>query len=198
MPYSGNDRFSVKQVASLLGEIALWPGSITVWHAMVATAVAPVAALPTTAAQASLWNGNPLGSGKILIPLNVGTITVVTAAAAINLGLAAHVTTGLVTTVPAGTVASTIKPLTGVDNYGGSASFKSAVTIVNDGIWHPVAPTIVCANTATLMLTTEADVGGRYVIMPGQQFSLASLCNAAGTATCDPWIIWAEATLRTS
>lgn len=195
MAYSGGDRSWAKQLGTLKGEVSKWPGDIKFWHARVTTAVAPVAALPTTAAHASLWNGYEQGSGKCLVVLSVGTLVTTSAAAAINLGLAAHVTTALVTSM-AGTAASTIAPLTGNDSYGGSAQFKSAVTIVNDGLWHPVAPSIVCANTATLMLTTEADVAGRYVIKPGQQFSLASLCNAAGLAVCQPWIVWAEVTFQ--
>lgn len=190
-----SDRFSVKQLGSIAGDIANWPGDIKVWHARVTTAVAPVAALPTTAAHASLWNGNPQGSGKNLIILAAGTVITTSAGAAINLGLAAHVTTALVTAM-AGTAASAITPLTGNASYGGLAQFKSAVTIVNDGLWHPIARPIVCANTANLMLSVEADLAGRYVIQPGQQFSLASLCNAAGSAVCMPWVIWAEATFN--
>lgn len=191
------DRFAVKQLGSILGDISKWPGDIKVYHAMVSTAVAPVAALPTTAAHASLWNGYPQGSGKVLIPLQVRTITIVSAGAAIVLGVLAHVTTALVTSM-SGTAASTIRPLTGNESYGGSAQFKSAVTIVNDGLWHPCTEAVVCAGTANIGLTSSADVGGRYVIMPGQQFSLASFCSAAASATCAPFVIWAECTFATS
>lgn len=190
--YGNLDRFSVKQLGSIVGNSAKWPGDIKVWHGGVATAVAPVAAMPTTASHFNLWNGNAQGSGVCFVILQVGTIITTSAGAAINLGLAACVNTALVSTAPTGTAATTISPLTGTQAYGGNGKILSAVTIVNDGFWHPVGPTLVCANTANVMATVEADVCGRYVIQPGQQFNLASLANAAGSAVCKPWIIWAE------
>lgn len=190
MPYGGLDRFATKQLGSILDDVSKWPGGIAVYYAAVTTAIAPVAAMPTTAAHASLWNSDK--TSKKLVILAAGTIITTSAGAAINLGLAAHETTVAVTSM-AGTAASTITPLTSVATaYSGVAQFKSAVTIVNNGLWHAIAPTVICANTANLMLTTEADLAGRYVIEPGMQFSLASLCNAAGSAVCTPWVIWAE------
>lgn len=191
------DRFSIKQLGSINFVTDIWPGDIKVWQGQVTTAVAPVAVMPTTAAHFSLWNGNPQGSGICAVILNVGTQITTSAGAAIELGLACHVTTGLVTTAPTGTAASTIKPLTSNASYGGACTILSAVTIVNDGLWLPVAPSVTNANTANIMSAITSDVGGRYVIMPGQQFSLASLCNSAGSAVCKPWVIWAECTFRT-
>jgi len=119
------------------------------------------------------------------------------AGAAIELGLLACVNTALVSTAPTGTAASTITPLTGNATYGGLSKVLSAVTIVNDGLWLPVVNSITNANTANIMSTVQADVCGRYVVQPGQQFNLASMCNAAGSAVCKPWIIWAEVQFTT-
>lgn len=193
-----SDRFAVKQLGSLVGNIADWPGDLKVYSAMVATAVAPVAAIPTTAAHASLWNSYPTGSGKNMVILQAGTIITTTAGAAIVLNLLGCVTTVRVAT-QTGTAASTIVPLSGTDAYpGGAATFLSAVTIVNNGLWMPITPALVCAGTANIgaSVVTPPDFAGRYVVTPGQQFCLASFCSAAGTATCQPYVIWAEATFN--
>lgn len=191
------DRFAVKQLGTIDGNIALWPGDIPIWLGVTATAIAPVTAMPTTAAHLSLFNGAPQGSGVAMVVLEVGTIITTSAGAAINLGLAATITTALVAS-QTGTACETIRPLTSNQSYGGAASLLSAVTIVDNGEWHSVAPTIVCANTANLMLQTKENVAGRYVVMPGQQFCLASLANAAGSAVCKPFVIWAEVQFKTA
>jgi hypothetical protein len=194
--YGNNDRQVVKDLGAINGDTSIWPSGIKIWCANVSTAVAPVAAMPTTAAHFSLFNGNPQGSGISAIILAVGSITTTSAAAAIETGLAACVTTVLITT-QTGTAASTIRPLTGNALYGGACTVLSAVTIVDNGLWLPVTESKVNANTANIMSNIHSDVNGRYVIMPGQTFNLATLCNAAGSAVCKPYIIWAETTFRT-
>jgi hypothetical protein len=154
----------------------------------VGTAVAPVAAMPTTTAHFSLWNGEN-DDGMSYIIDYVGTYNTASAAAAINIGLAAQLNLGKITN-PAGAIA--IKSLSGRINYRGKGNTKASVTVTNDSAWHTVGYPIVCANTANLMLGIEVPCYGRYIVPPGGMFSLASLCNAAGSATCAPWIIWHE------
>lgn len=189
-----SDRYDVKTLGKLANDVTKYNATaVGEWHGISATAVAPVAALPTTAAHLVLWNGEAASSGKVYIIHAVGSITTTTAGAAIYLGLAACITAGLVTTKPTGT-AATVKPLTGNSAYGGSGALLDTVTIVNDGAWLPVGPGQVNANTATLMQTVHYEVSGRYIVWPGQQFCLATLCNAAGTAVNKPYIFWSEAT----
>jgi len=154
------------------------------------TAVAPVTALPTTAAHFSLWNGENPG-GKSYIIDAVGTMLNASAGAAINLGLAAQLNTTNPIANPAGAIA--IKSLSGKANYGGKGNTKASVTVTNDSAWHEIGTQLVCASTANLTLSVEFPVYGRYIVPPQGMFSLASLCNAAGTATAFPIIFWHEA-----
>lgn len=156
----------------------------------VGTAVAPVTVLPTTGAHFSLWNGENPG-GKSYIIDAIGTAITTSAGAAIQLGLAAQLNTTNPIVNPAGAIA--IKSLSGRANYTGKGNTKASVTVTNDSAWHQVGTEIVCANVANLTLNIEFQVYGRYIVPPQGMFSLASVCNAAGTAVCTPIIFWHEA-----
>ena len=157
----------------------------------IGTTVAPVAALPTTAAHLTLWNGENDDGLSYLVDY-VGTVVGTSAGAAINLGLAAQLNLGKQTN-PAGAIA--IKSMSGRANYRGKGNCKASVSVTADAAWHSVGNSLICANTANLMLAVEYSVYGRYLVPPGGIFSLASLCNAAGSASCLPWIIWHEVRL---
>jgi hypothetical protein len=157
----------------------------------VGAAVAPVAAMPTTAAHFSLYNGEN-DDGLVYVVDFIGGFLAVSAGAAINIGLGVQLNLGKQTN-PAGAVA--IKSLSGRANYRGKGNTKNSVTVVNDSAWHTAGPQLVCANTANLMLSVEYPVYGRYIVPPGGIFSLAGLCNAAGSATMQHWIIWHEVRL---
>jgi len=160
-------------------------------YILIGTAVAPVAALPTTAAHLSLWNGEQ-DDGLSYVIDTVGAWTAVSAGAAINIGMCAQQNLGKISN-PAGTLVP--KSLNGRANYTGKGNGKASVTVTNDSAWHPVGVPLVSANTATLMMCVEYPVYGRYIVPPGGMFSVASLCNAAGSATCQPWIIYHEVRL---
>jgi hypothetical protein len=156
------------------------------------SAVAPVAALPTTTAHLSLWNGEAPG-GKSYVIDAVGTMLNASAGAAINIGVAAQLNTTNPIANPAGALA--IKSLSGKANYGGKGNAKASVTVTNDSAWHEIGTQLICANTANITLAVEFPVYGRYIVPPQGMFSLASLCNAAGTATAQPIIFWHEVQL---
>ena len=157
-----------------------------------ATAVAPVATIPTTAAHFLLFNGAAqTGNGKSLVIHTVSSYTVVSAGAAIVLNMLAHNSTLAVASIPAITAATGIKSLNGGANTS-VASVGSAGTIVNNGIWHPIGNSIVCAGTANIALGTYVDTNGLYVVPPGGIFSLAMLCSAAASATCSFFVTWSE------
>ncbi len=185
-----NNRGDVSVVQGLppVAELVRLGGS----YFTVGTAVAPVTALPTTAAHLSLWNGEPQG-GKSYVIDAVGTAITTSAAAAINLGLAAQLNVTNPITNPAGALA--IKSLSGKANYGGKGNSKASVTVTNDSAWHQVGTELVCANTANLSLSVEYGVYGRYIVPPQGMFSLASMCNAAGSAVCTPIIFFHEVQL---
>ncbi len=154
-----------------------------------ATAIAPVAAIPTTAAQFALWNGEPAG-GKTYTITSVAFTPVVSAGAAFVAQLLAHV--GGAPTI-AGTLAQGPKPLDGL-GAGSRASALSAVTIVaGTGLWHPVGPSVNGgAATATISMGNWQNVRGMYKLTPGGLLSLAVLCSAAGSATCQLYVTWEE------
>lgn len=152
------------------------------------TAVAPVAAVPTTASHLSLWNGE-LAGGKSYIIHAVGTMCGVSAAAAIILGVLIHMGTSAEAS-PAG--AAVIKGTSG-QTYQGLGNGKVSASVVNSGSWHMAAEPVQTANTATIGFGTLQDVWGRYIVPPGFIFSVASFCSAAGSATCIPQIIFSEA-----
>lgn len=154
------------------------------------TAVAPVAALPTTAAHFSLFNGEN-DDGLSYVVDFVGTILAASAGAAINIGMCYCLNVGRQTN-PLGAV--TIKSLSGRANYRGKGNTKASVSVTNDG-WYPIGTSLVCANTANIMMSAEWPLNGRIIVPPGGIFSLATLCNAAGSATAQPWIIWHEVRL---
>lgn len=156
------------------------------------TGVQPVAAPPTTAAHFALFNADPVKSYYIT---SLSCSETASAAATENLQLFAHVSVGRLLNMPTGgTAALGPKPLgTGRSIVGSLAQIVTAVTIVNDGIWHVVAPSQnTGAATATIALGTWVKVDGFYVIPPGGLLSLAVVSStAAGTAKC--YATWVEA-----
>jgi len=176
---------SVAQGLPAISELVRLGGS----YVCVGTGVAPVTALPTTTAHLSLWNGEAAG-GKAYMIDAIGTAINASAAAAINLGLSAQLNVTNPIANPIGALA--IRSLSGKQNYGGKGNAKASVTVTNDSAWHFVGTSIVCANTANLTLNIEVPVYGRYIVPPQGMFSLASMCNAAGAATCFPVIFWHE------
>ena len=162
-----------------------------------ATAVAPVAALPTTASHFSLQNGETIGTTKCYIILSVHWTTIVSAGAAFVGQLLVHNSPVPTSTAITGTAASAIKCVTG-KAFATNAVALSAVTITNDGLWHPLGNSVNAgAATATIALGQEA-VCSDYIVRPGGVFSAAVLCSAAGSATCDITIKWAEVNIIAS
>lgn len=155
------------------------------------TAVAPVAAIPTTAAHFALWNGESAG-GKSYTITSVAMTDIASAAAALVLQMLANNLTGPIP-VLSGTVAQGPRGLDGI--LGGSkAQVASAVTIPNSGLWHPVGQSVNAgAATATIGMGTYQKVRGIYTVPPGGLFAMAVLCSAVGSATCSLYVTWEEA-----
>lgn len=155
-----------------------------------ATAVAPVAAIPTTAAHFSLWNGEKAG-GKTYTITAVGFTTTTTAGATIILQLLAHLSVASLPVI-SGTTANGPKSTDGLPSTS-RAGVASAVTIVNaNGLWHPVGPAFnTAALTATIGAGTWQNVRGLYSVPPGGIFSLATLGSTAAGAS-QLFINWEE------
>lgn len=160
--------------------------------AATATAIAPVAAIPTTAAHFSLFNGEPLG-GKSYIITALGVTTATTAGATMIVQMLAHMSVGNAVGI-SGTAAQDPKPTDGLTSAT-RAQCKSAVTIIQSGIWHPVGPAInSAALTATIALGEWVNVRGLYIVPPAQIFSLATLGSTTGGAM-QLYVNWEEVQL---
>lgn len=155
------------------------------------TAVAPVAAIPTTAAHFTWWNGEQPG-GKSLVVDYVGTIITTSPAAVITLSLLCHQGTNQTFTQPTISNPATAKGLNG-SGYRGVGYGGGNGTIVQSSSWHPApinTPALISsASTAQIGMVVGGDVRGRYVMPPGTAFSMASFCSAAGSATCQIFMI---------
>ena len=161
----------------------------------IGTTIAPVAAVPTTAAHFALYNNEPLG-GKCYVIDTIGALVNVSAAAAIVFGpiLAINVPASA-NANPAGSVA--IYSLSGRANYRGNGNTKVGVTLgtapaAGFGAWMPFGQSIVCAASANIGLAQECQVLGKVIVPPQGLFGLATFCSAAGSATALPWLTWHE------
>ena len=165
-----------------------------VFKAYTATAVAPVAVAPTTAAHFCIYNTQPIGGGgKSLYIQTLEAVTVASAGAAQIIQLLAHFSAAPIKGLPSATVAKGPAWISG-GFYPSVAQVGSAVAIVNDSVWHPVSESAtIGATTTTIANGTWSNVNGIYVVPPGGLLSLAVLCSAAGTATCSIGVTWFEA-----
>ncbi len=157
------------------------------------TPITPVTAVPTTAAHFAVWNGAQRG-GKSLYIQSVASSTIVTSGAALGVQLYAHQSAGTPLGLGTFTAAKGPQPIGG-GFVSSVAAVGSAVTIVNDSLWHPCTTNTNDASaTAGVALGNYSSVAGLYVIPPGGLFSLAVVCNATGGAvTCNCYVTWTEA-----
>lgn len=156
------------------------------------TSVAPVAALPTSAAHFVLQNGD--SGGKTYTITRVGFTCTTSAAAVIKQQLLANVMN--VSPMISGTVGSGPRPTDG-GIMNSAALAVSAVTIpASGGVWHPVGTAVdFGAQTATIGTGNWVDVRGLYVLQPGTILALAVLCSAAGGAANQLFVQWEEEVL---
>lgn len=158
-----------------------------------ATAIAPVAALPTTAAQLALWNGSP---DKTYTITSLSFTSIASAAAAFVGQLLVHVAPGRQPLI-SGTLAKGPLSVDGIPG-GSTAQVAAAVTLTAgqaaSGAWHPVGMSVNGgAATATISMGAYQNVRGIYLLPPGAILSAAVLCSAAGSATCNIYVTWEEA-----
>lgn len=159
------------------------------------SATAPIATVPTTVSRFSLFNGDPVKNYTIT-SLSHSYIT--SAAAAESTQLYAHLSVAPLKILPSSTASQGIKSLNGSVNAGSLAQAGSTVTIVNDGVWHPVGQSVNSGGgTATIALGTWTNLvqpNGQpiYVLPPGGMLSLA-VVSATTAGTCLIFVTWTEA-----
>ena len=154
------------------------------------TAVAPVAAIPTTAAHFSLWNGEPSG-GKTYTILTVGFSTTTSAAATMIMQQLVHLSPP-VRPIITGTAATGPFAMDGQPPSSRAAVYSAVTLGSNWGLWHPVGQSLnSAALTATIGLGAFTNVTGIYKVPPGGIFSLATLGSTTGGAV-QSFITWSE------
>lgn len=146
-----------------------------------ASAIAPVAAWPTTACALELYNGETGAGGLIYVidRLWLAQITSTTAAQ-INGPIIQVVPNAPPLTAPTNNTALLFNSLSGNrTNYNGRALVALATTIATASKWQPVGNWIYNGSTTNLMSSMEAQLSGRYLVPPGAAFCMDVVGNAA-------------------
>lgn len=162
------------------------------------SAVTCVAAIPTTAAHLSLYNGN---TAKSLIIAAAGGLMTTTIAAAGGYTMLARSDVPGANANPAGTLI--ISGLSGKQYPASTNSFganaKASVTLAaigagNNVAWIPIGSSTQTSATTTVGLNSHSECYGRWIVQPGGLFSLASIAQTAAGAVA-PYIYFYEANL---
>lgn len=157
---------------------------------VVGAASAPLTAVPTTTAGLSLWNGEPMGTGKCYAIDSFGTVEIVTDATQQNsLALFALNTKGA---FAAPTDLAQTKGSMSGRVYGGKA--RTVVATVTDDGWAPHGPSApgATAFAGGVWRVHEALVRGLYLVPPQGLFSVAAAKTVATAAQIRYFIRWHE------
>ena len=162
------------------------------YYEMNATAIVPGAAIPTTTASSTLWNGE-LPTGKTLVVTGAYGFSFTSQAAAAFYQLIYNVSALPVAAQPATADDGVVRSFLVGKTYGGKAKVSKTVTIVDNG-WKAIGPQV---STGALTATIGYSYGGQFpepiLIPPGHTISLVTLGIAAGT--CALMYVWHEVQL---
>jgi hypothetical protein len=149
------------------------------------SAVACVTALPTTAAAAYLWNGEP-PTGKSYVIDDIGWLCTTSAGAASMFALLAMLNILPLTSAPSTADTPVISSLNG-RKYPGRAGMGHAATVVDDK-WYPLGTSANSnALTNTVGFALEVPIQGGIIVPPGYLLNLA--CLAANTTAAGQFIV---------
>jgi hypothetical protein len=138
------------------------------------------AALPTTTAPHTLWNGEPAG-GKTYIIERLNWTCTTSAGAASRFSMCCMLNLLTATAAPAtADTATTVNVLNG-KTYGGKLVTSHTVTVVNDG-WFTVGPTYETALTATKGAQLDVVLPIPVLLRPGGLFSVGVVAVNATAA----------------
>lgn len=167
------------------------------WQAQFTTGVAALTAIPTTTSLMSI-NNFEAGGGKSFVIDSFGTYEgVIDATQADVTAIFAMNNKKGSAQASAGTAFTTAQSLSGKGAYGGSAIFRSAATVVNDG-WYPhqTLGSMAAAAGGANFKVNEVFVRGLYIVPPGGSFSFAAVkAGAAAALQQFPFIRWHEVQL---
>lgn len=164
------------------------------WQAQATAATASVAALPTTAAQVSIWNGEEDDGLSYVIDLLVFSV-IAAGAAAQAAGLMWMLNKAKITTAPSSGL--TPRSLNSVNGYGGKAIVAVGTSsLVNDGwcaagtSWEQASATSQAPGPQRIW-----EPKGLIVIRPGRQLNLQMMAQAT-TVTGLCGVLWHETRLK--
>jgi hypothetical protein len=151
------------------------------------------AAVPTTAAASTLWNGNSAG-GKCLVIEALGCFADVSAGAACEFQMWAEPSIVISATVPSTVEAAAIRGLRLGTTYAGSAKISQTVTVTDNG-WIPIGPVVNVGVATSLGAGQFVNVNGLFIIPPGYYLAMhASATNT--TIELGYFYIWHEVQLN--
>jgi hypothetical protein len=151
------------------------------WQVALATGIAALTALPTTAAGLSIWNGEP-ANGKCYAIDSFGSWEAVTDATQSDRTALFAMNNAIPVAAPTAT-AITIRSLSGRSNYSGKARPVSALAVTNEGWFaHGGQPPAMTAFAGDNWKVNEVFVRGLYLVPPGGCFSVHAVKAAAAAA----------------
>ena len=173
---------SVYEEAARLGQL---------WAKTSDSAACIAAALPTTSAAHTFWNGNAVGGKSAVVEAVAWTcLTTEAAATMFNIWAMLDVSADTAQAATADT-ATKVSSLSGITTYTGGITSSHTVTVVNGG-WFPLGTHIwSAALTATKGATIFVPINGMIVIRPGHALAISIGCVdtiAAGMTT----LFWRE------
>ena len=154
------------------------------------TALAPVIAIPSTAALFALYNGE---AQKSLIIDSAFLVVVVVTAAVQGHGLLANISTAKSTSAPSGTALTPLPMLAGRTFSGAEQALHTATLTAAAGgaatNWFPIGSGTVPSNTLQIGSCIEVPLGN-IIIPPGGIFALTALAGAATAASVHVGCRW--------
>jgi hypothetical protein len=165
------------------------------WAVITSSAQAALTALPTTTAGLSIYNNEP-ADGKIYAIDSVHAVEIVVDATQQN-QLALFAMSNIAGAIAAPTGTLTPVSLSGKGAYSGKAAIRAAAS-VNNNTWLPIGNSQSGAATVAggAWRVTEVNIDGRYIVIPGGQFSVAAAKIAATASQVHFAIRWHEVRTR--
>lgn len=155
---------------------------------VIGTAVAPVIALPTTAAHLSLYNAETGPAACSYVIAAVGGLCITSMAVAGQVAMIARNSLVGANANPLGSLpifGQSGKPFSGTGNA--KASVALAANPPDTSIWIPTGADASAVTTTTIGVVAHCECFGRWVVPPQGMFSLASVAQTAA-GTVQPYI----------
>lgn len=145
------------------------------WQAQMSSHSAPLAAVPSTTAALTLYNGEQAGGKSYLIEsafawcdTSIAATSVISIFGMVNSTAQSNAQTGAIAK----------RSLNGKPNYAGKGTVTAGATVTNEG-WFPIASSAPSSGTTTVGLSVWAPMEGLIIVAPGCAFSIHCLAEAA-------------------